>query len=47
MQVGWVTGPADLVSAIAKAHQFIVFTVPTSLQKAVAYGLDHESSFYT
>jgi aspartate/methionine/tyrosine aminotransferase len=46
-KVGWVTGPADLISAIAKAHQFIVFTVPTPLQKAVAHGLDHETSFYT
>lgn len=47
VQIGWVTGPASLVNAIAKAHQFLVFTVPSNLQRAVAHGLDHESSFFT
>nr|QKY14876.1 pyridoxal phosphate-dependent aspartate aminotransferase (PLPAT) [Polytomella parva] len=46
-KVGWVTGPARLIAAAAKAHQFIVFTVPSSLQRAVAYGLDNEHQFYT
>ena len=45
-QIGWVTGPTALIAAVAKAHQFITFTVPSSLQRAVAYGLDNESSFY-
>ena len=47
LQIGWCTGPAELVSAVAKAHSFITFTVPSSLQRAVAYGLDHEAGFYT
>jgi aspartate/methionine/tyrosine aminotransferase len=45
-QVGWCTGSAALISAVAKAHQFLVFTVPSNLQRAVAYGIDHEASFY-
>ena len=39
-------GPPPLIAAAAKAHSFLVFTVPSSLQRAVAYGLDHEESFY-
>jgi aspartate/methionine/tyrosine aminotransferase len=46
-QIGWVTGPARLVAAVSKAHQFVTFTVASSLQRAVAYGLDHEAVFYT
>ncbi|KAL6755596.1 pyridoxal phosphate-dependent transferase [Haematococcus lacustris] len=45
-KVGWVTGPAALMAPIVKAHQFLVFTVPSSLQRAVAYGLDNEPGFY-
>lgn len=32
LQVGWLSGPADMIKAVAKAHQFITFTVPSSLQ---------------
>ena len=46
-QIGWVTGPARLVAAVGKAHQFVTFTVASNLQRAVAYGLDHEAGFYT
>lgn len=45
-KVGWIEGPAELVSVIAKAHQFITFTTPNALQSGVAYGLDHEQRFY-
>uniref|UniRef100_A0A7S0RQZ7 Aminotransferase class I/classII large domain-containing protein n=1 Tax=Chlamydomonas leiostraca TaxID=1034604 RepID=A0A7S0RQZ7_9CHLO len=45
-KVGWVTGPARLLAPIIKAHSFLVFTVSSSLQRGVAHGLDHESSFY-
>jgi hypothetical protein len=31
---------------ITKAHQFLVFTVASNLQRAVAYGLQHEACFY-
>ena len=46
MQVGWATGPADMVSAAAAAHQFLTFTVAPALQRAVALGLDSEQGFY-
>ena len=31
-QVGWLSGPRDMVKAVAQAHQFLVFTVPPALQ---------------
>ena len=46
VQIGWVTGAAPLMVPIIKAHQFLVFTVPSSLQRAVAHGLEHEGAFY-
>jgi hypothetical protein len=45
-QVGWMTGPAHLLAPIIKAHQFVVFTVASNLQHAVAYGLDEADWFY-
>jgi aspartate/methionine/tyrosine aminotransferase len=33
-------GPERLLAPCVKAHQFLVFTVPSSLQRAVAAGLD-------
>lgn len=47
LQVGWATGPAPLVQALAKAHQFLVFTVPSAFQRAVSHGLDSCQDFYT
>ena len=32
LQVGWLTGPRDMIAAVAKAHQFVTFTVPSALQ---------------
>jgi DNA-binding transcriptional MocR family regulator len=46
LQVGWMTGPAHLLAPIIKAHQFVVFTVASNLQHAVAYGLDEADWFY-
>ncbi len=45
-KVGWVEGPAALVGAIAKAHQFITFTTPNALQIAVAHGLTTAEDFF-
>jgi aspartate/methionine/tyrosine aminotransferase len=45
-KVGYITGPADLVSIISKAHQFLTFTTPPALQLAVAEGLDMDDSYY-
>lgn len=46
-KVGYLTGSADLITAVAKAHQFLTFTTPPNLQMAVAYGLDKEESYFT
>ena len=46
-KVGWIEGPADLMTAIMKAHQFVTFTTAPNLQKAVAYGLGKETTYYT
>jgi N-succinyldiaminopimelate aminotransferase len=41
-KVGWLTGPHEMIAVIAKAHQFLTFTTPPSLQLGVAHGLTHE-----
>ena len=38
-KVGYITAAPALLDPIAKAHQFVTFTTPANLQKAVAYGL--------
>ena len=44
-KVGWLTGSRELISVIAKAHQFLTFTTPPALQLGVAHGLAHEMEF--
>jgi N-succinyldiaminopimelate aminotransferase len=44
-KVGWIEGPANLIRAIANAHQFLTFTTPPGLQIGVAYGLEKEMEF--
>lgn len=46
-KVGYVTAAPALLGVIAKAHQFLVFTTPANLQRAVAHGLDNEVDWYT
>lgn len=46
-KVGYMTAPAHLLGAIAKAHQFVTFATPTSLQRAVAMGLAQEDGYFT
>ena len=46
-KVGYITADPTLLGTIARAHQFLVFTTPPNLQRAVAYGLDHEQKWYT
>jgi N-succinyldiaminopimelate aminotransferase len=41
-KVGWATGPAELVSAVLAAKQWLTFTSGTPLQHAIAHALDHE-----
>ena len=45
-KVGYVTARPDLLTAVAKAHQFITFTTPPALQLAVADGLAKDDSYY-
>ena len=45
-KVGYITGAQALIDPIAKAHQYVTFTTPPNLQKAVAYGLAKDESYY-
>jgi len=45
-KIGWIMGPATLISPIMKAHQFVTFTTSPALQIGVAHGLDHEQDWY-
>lgn len=45
-KVGYVTARPDMLTAIAKAHQFITFTTPPALQLAVADGLAKDDRYY-
>jgi aspartate/methionine/tyrosine aminotransferase len=45
-KVGFVCAAPRLLSAIAKAHQFLTFTTPPNLQAAVAYGLGKEPAYF-
>jgi N-succinyldiaminopimelate aminotransferase len=45
-KVGYVTAAAKLLDPVAKAHQFATFTTPPNLQRAVAYGLAKDDSYY-
>jgi N-succinyldiaminopimelate aminotransferase len=45
-KVGYVTAPAELASFVAKAHQNLIFTTPPNLQRAVAFGLAKDDSYF-
>jgi N-succinyldiaminopimelate aminotransferase len=45
-KVGFVCASPKLMQGLAKAHQFITFTTPPSLQDAVAFGLREEAGFF-
>lgn len=46
-KVGFIVAAAETLAPVAKAHQFITFTTPPNLQKAVAYGLGKEDGYFT
>lgn len=46
-KVGYLTMAPELLPAIAKAHQFLVFTTAPNLQRAVAFGLGQEDAYFT
>ncbi len=45
-KVGYLTGPEKLLSAVARAHQFLVFTTAPNLQRAVAFGLSQNDDYF-
>ena len=45
-KVGYATAAPKLLEPIVKAHQFTTFTTPPDLQKAVAFGLAKEDSYF-
>ncbi len=45
-KVGYIVGPAQLVTPVFRAHQAVIFSVAPSLQKAVAYGLGKDDSYF-
>ena len=45
-KVGYLTGSEELLKAVSKAHQFLVFTTPPNLQRAVADGLNGDSTYF-
>ncbi len=45
-KVGTVTAAPPLLSAVAKAHQFLTFTTPPNLQRAAAFGLGKDDAFF-
>ena len=45
-KVGYVTAAPELLQPVAKAHQFITFTTPPNLQRAVAYGLGKDDAYF-
>ena len=45
-KVGYVTGAAELLQPVIRAHQFITFTTPPALQQAVAEGLATGDDYY-
>ncbi len=45
-KVGYITAAPELLSPVAKAHQFLIFTTPPDLQKAVAFGLGKDQAYF-
>lgn len=45
-KVGYVTAAPPLIEAVARAHQFVTFTTPPNLQKAVATGLKLGDAYF-
>jgi aspartate/methionine/tyrosine aminotransferase len=45
-KVGFACGAPELTELFAKAHQFLTFTTPPNLQRAVAYALGKERAYF-
>jgi len=45
-KIGLVCAAPPLMNAALKAHQFLTFTTPPNLQRAVAYGLSKDAGYF-
>jgi len=45
-KVGWACAAPPIAAAIAKAHSFLTFTTSPNLQRAMAYGLGKDDSYF-
>lgn len=45
-KVGFACGAPELMDQFAKAHQFLTFTTPPNLQRAVTYALGNSRSYF-
>ncbi len=45
-KVGYISAPAPLATAVAKAHQNLTFCTPPNLQRAVAVGLAKDDTYF-
>ena len=45
-KVGYITAPPALLAPVARAHQYLTFTVPPALQTAVAHGLRLSDDYF-
>ena len=45
-KVGYLSGPAELIGLVAKAHQYLTFTTPPALQAGVALGLAKDDAYF-
>jgi len=45
-KVGWACASPPIAAAIAKAHAFLTFTTSPNLQRAMAYGLGKDDSYF-
>ena len=45
-KVGYAAADASIIKHVAKAHQFLTFTTPPNLQRAVAFGLGKGEAYF-
>jgi aspartate/methionine/tyrosine aminotransferase len=45
-KVGYIAAAPELLQPVAKTHQYVTFTTPPNLQKAVAFGLAKDDAYY-
>lgn len=45
-KIGYVTAVPALLQPVAKAHQFLTFTIAPNLQSAIAYGLGKDDAYF-